>query len=122
MKRSFENFFTVTNPLFWVLWLILKIFILLKGIWDWTTIGDWIYLHNKINKLTNKELERLIELRKLKPKISIKLIIYFHKRYLWNYGSKKAIEILRERNRAGYRYDLENVFAEKPTKIYFNKE
>lgn len=91
-----ERFFIATNPLFWIFSIVVTLIINpLTKIYQYSTIDDWITIWFRIDNWSDDALNRIISVNDNKPD---KVPWYYkHKLINWEYGAKKAKEILNQR-------------------------
>lgn len=96
MKRiDFADFFTYTNPLFWIFAGLAYAIYGLKKVWLYTTIPDWFIYFFRLGTWSDESLNRLIKMKDKRPD---KLKWYWkHKDFVWKIGSQKAKAILEKR-------------------------
>ena len=96
---NLDDLYTYTSPVFWIMVILMLVSKLLIGIFSWSTIGDWYVILFRLKSWEDYKLYGAIEVRKIRrdDKTSIK---YWNKTLAFNTGARKAISILRERNKA----------------------
>lgn len=95
IDEQIEKFFILTNPIYWVVYLIAVLFDFFKWVFKKTSLENWYYYHFKIHKASDKTLRWLVKANISHQKESTLSRLNIRS---WEKASKKAEIILKERN------------------------
>jgi hypothetical protein len=83
MKIDEEQIFVLTNPIFWLWFIVMLVFTLLKKFLDVTGIYDWFYVLITFDKMSESGKDQMIIVMNNQPKM------LWLKRKAWEYAVTK---------------------------------